>query len=105
MRTIKLMADYHCFPLWEVPGDHVGNIDPDSLLLSDSLKIKILNWTDVYDATLNIDDPAISGFLNIGAAADFEAQGLNLADKIREELGPDFKVLFSAKAYIKSLRS
>ena len=105
MRTIKLMADYHCFPLWEVPGDCVGNIDPDSLPLSDSLKTKLLNWADIYDATLNMEDPARSGFLSIGDAEDFEAQGMALVDQIVEELGSDFKVFSGVKACLKSPRS
>ncbi|KES16178.1 hypothetical protein GASC598I20_006050, partial [Gilliamella apicola SCGC AB-598-I20] len=36
MKKIKLMADYECYPLWIDSDNEVGNIDPDSLLISDS---------------------------------------------------------------------
>ncbi|MHC5729637.1 MAG: hypothetical protein ACYTXY_37035 [Nostoc sp.] len=31
---IKLMADYGCYPLWWVSSDKIGNIDPETLPLS-----------------------------------------------------------------------
>ncbi|BDI18607.1 hypothetical protein ANSO36C_44090 [Nostoc cf. commune SO-36] len=31
---IKLMPDYGCYPLWWVSSDKIGNIDPETLPLS-----------------------------------------------------------------------
>jgi len=41
VRIIKLMADYQCFPLWEASPGKVGNVDPNTLPISEGLK---LNW-------------------------------------------------------------
>lgn len=38
MKTIKLMADYDCFPLWKSSPGEVGNIDPEDLPISYDLK-------------------------------------------------------------------
>jgi hypothetical protein len=50
MTTIKVMADYECWPLWN--GD---NLDPDSLPLSTYLREQLAAWAERYDETL-LDD-------------------------------------------------
>lgn len=92
MRTIRLMADYQCFPLWEASPGQVGNIDPKSLPISDELRIKLMNWARDYDETLNMDDPVSSGFRSDKEEAEFIEAGLELADRLRSELGSDFVV-------------
>lgn len=101
MRALKLMADYQCFPLWEASPGEVGNIDPNSLPLSTSLRKQLMDWADVYDSTLNWEDPAISGFASGNAVDEFKAQGMKLADQMREELGPEFIVEVKVRAFVK----
>ena len=87
MRTIKLMADYDCFPLWEASPGVVGNIDPASLPISKALKADLMTWAESYNETLNRDDPAKSGF-NIKEAEDqFKLQGKALSERLQAELG------------------
>lgn len=105
MRTLKLMADYQCYPLWEASRGKVGNIDLNSLPISESLRKQLLDWADVYDGTLNLDDPAISGFENVDTVEAFKAQGMRLADQLREELGPDFVILVNLNAFVKTGRA
>ena len=105
MTLIKLMADYHSYPLWEASPGQVGNIDPNSLPISKLLREQLLDWADVYDKTLDIDDPAISGFSSVEAVNAFKAQGMNLADQMRGELGPEFSVLVNIYAYVKNSRT
>jgi hypothetical protein len=91
MKKLKLMADYECFPLWETNGQ-IGNIDPYSLPISNSLKEELVSWGEIYDATLNIDDPANSGFCNFQEEIEFKTKAYELADKLRIELGSDYLI-------------
>jgi hypothetical protein len=102
MRTLKLMTDYQCYPLWEASPGEVGNIDPNLLPLSTSLQAQLLDWADVYDKTLNWEDPATSGFASVDAVDEFKAQGMRLADRLREELGPEFAVEVKLLAFVKT---
>lgn len=92
MRTIKLMADYGSFPLWEASPGEVGNIDPDDLPLSAALRQRLAEWARDYDATLNIEDPARSGFKDDASKARFKMVGAALADDLQAELGPSFSI-------------
>ena len=92
MRTIKLMADYQSFPLWEASPGHVGNIDPASLPISDELKNRLMQWASDFDATLNLDDPAYSGFQSEGTRTEFKRIGNKLGERLAKELGSDFSV-------------
>lgn len=93
MRTLKLMADYQCFPLWEASPGEVGNVNPASLPISSVLQSQLMDWADVYDGTLNLENPACSGFMDTNAKAVFNMQGIRLADQLRNELGPEYVVV------------
>lgn len=93
MRKIKLMPDYNCFPLWGASADDVGNIDPEELPISTLLKKKLLDWSQKYDATLNLDDPIESGFRSEEEEQAFKSEGQALALLLQKELGADFLVI------------
>jgi hypothetical protein len=105
MKILKLMTDYECYPLWDMTPGEYGDIDPNSLPISDSLKDQLLNWADIYDSTLNWQDPATSGFQSVDAAEAFKAEGMRLADQLREELGPEFVVIVNIHASEKTSRT
>ena len=86
------MADYFCFPLWEASPDVGGNIDPKDLPISDVLRIRLLRWADVFDATLNRDDLARSGFVTDDALRRFAEEGALLLERLQRELGPRWEV-------------
>ncbi|CAB3797233.1 hypothetical protein [Pararobbsia alpina] len=92
MRTIKLMADYQCFPLWEASLGVVGNIDPKGLQISPSLRQGLMTWAAKFDATLNMNDPASSCFESEQAASEFRQEGEVLAQRLQEELGAAYVV-------------
>jgi hypothetical protein len=52
MRSIKMMADYHCWPLWEASAGRVGNIDPRTLPISRDLVVQLESWARLYDARI-----------------------------------------------------
>ena len=92
MRKIKVMADYQCYPLWDMAPGMYGDVDPNSLPISAELKRQFIDWAQAFDATLNMDDPASSGFKSEEAAAAFKACGLQLARRLQLELGTDAEV-------------
>jgi hypothetical protein len=98
MRTIKLMADYQCHPLWEANPGVYGDISPESLPISLALREQLQAWARQYDATLDIDDPASSGFDSKQSADNFVADGYGLLAKLKQELGPEFQVTSFFKA-------
>jgi hypothetical protein len=93
MRIIRLSADYECFPLWEASPGEVGNINPDELPISGDLKRRLLEWADEFDAILDRDDPAKSGFASAEAERRFEDTGRRLGEELKRELGADFSVI------------
>ena len=90
-RTIKLMADYDCSPLWE-PGGDPYPIDPDDLLLTAPLRAQLWAWAQTFDAILNREDPASTNFSSEHARQQFIQQGKALAEQLQAELGPHFEV-------------
>ncbi len=90
---IKLMADYGCDPLWWVNAD-IGNIHPIKLPLSED-SIKLLDkWAEVYNNTLNWDDPASSSLPNIEAEKAFEKEGIDLWKQLQKELESNYEVVY-----------
>jgi hypothetical protein len=77
------MADYECYPLWE--GDGPGNVDPSSLDISGDLAVAITAWGGEYDATLDRENPAASGFADQPAAEAWLRRGAQLAARLRGE--------------------
>lgn len=92
MRTIKLMPDYQCHPLWEASPGAVGNIDPATLPISREFVCRLAEWASSYNATLNLDDPVQSGFKSDGDKRAFIDAGSRLAEILQAELGGDYLV-------------
>ena len=91
-KKIKLMADYQCYPLWDI--DKVGNIDPNKLPISAVLKKHLNIWAECYDEILVLEEPKLSGFKNKMEALAFEAQGQFLWRQLQKELGDTYKVFY-----------
>jgi len=91
MRTIKVMPDYGCEPLW-VEG--VGNMPPSSLPISDELAEKLWAWMNDYDRTLNEAYPPESGFSTKEAEQAFVNNGQVLASRLKDELGNEYKIVY-----------
>jgi len=52
----------------------------------------LAEWAAIYDSTLNMDDPASSGFPSEQAEVEFKVQGERLGDLLRRELGDGYSV-------------
>ncbi len=89
--TIKLMADYDCWPLWKL--SEMENIDPKTLPLLATIQQSLDSWAQSYDSTLNRDDPLQSVFETPEAANAFNAEGWRLWACLRQEL-PNCRVVY-----------
>lgn len=94
MQKIKLMADYQCFPLWWQETDKVGDIDPATLPLSQETIERLKKWAAIYDRTLNLEDPILSGFASEEETQMFDLEGISLWHQLRKELAPDYEVSY-----------
>ena len=94
MKKIKLMADYQSYPLWGTTLEEFGDIPPDSLPISLSLKSSLEEWAERYNDTMNIDDPASSGFKNKGDEKLFINDGRKLAERLQVELGNAYEIIY-----------
>lgn len=92
MRKIKVMADYQCHPLWDVSPEMYGDVDPNTLPISTELKQQLADWAREFDETLNMSDPASSGFKSSEAEAAFKMKGVQISEKLQEELGAGFLI-------------
>lgn len=101
MKTIKLMPDYHCYPLWDMTPYKYCDLDPQKLPISRPLQIQLMDWAKVYDETLNIEYPVDSGFSSVDTKNAFEAEGARLANRLRDELGPELTVEVSINVFVK----
>jgi len=93
-KKIELMADYGCYPLWGKDPENIGDIDPNTLPLSQETINRLEKWADAYDAKLNWDDPASSGFPSAEAKDVFEKEGIGLWHQLRKELAPEYEVVY-----------
>lgn len=93
MKTIKLMADYQCHPLWNMSLHEYGDIDPSELPISRELQLRLFKWAAMYDKTLDINYPPGSGFSNEEMELEFKNEGERLAESLRKELGADYSVV------------
>ena len=92
-RYIKLMADYYSFPLWEASPGEYGDIDPKSLPISAALRRDLLKWSNMYTATLDMDDPASAGFKSAAEKRTFLGLRDVLATRLRQELPRDVELI------------
>lgn len=69
-----------------------GDIDPNTLPISDELKRKLVDWAVTFDETLDSVDPGNSGFKSVEAEAAFKEQGIQLAEQLQKELGHEYLV-------------
>ncbi|MCC5599305.1 hypothetical protein LC653_21570 [Nostoc sp. CHAB 5784] len=90
---IKLMADYGCYPLWWVSPE-IGNINPETLpLIQETIK-RLDKWEEIYNATLNWQDPTNSPDLSAEVEAAFEEEGISLWKQLQTELAPNYQVVY-----------
>jgi hypothetical protein len=93
---IKVLADYHCWPLWvrEDEGGFFETRDPATQGLSPSTVGRLAAWQQWYESMVNIADPNDSRAITDAESEAFDAEGRLLASRVAEEL-PRATVWFS----------
>ncbi|MBY0560483.1 hypothetical protein [Hyphomicrobium sp.] len=89
-RSIKVMADYHTYPLWAMDEHLYGDFPPERLGLSPELSADLNAWAVAFTSSLDGDDPANSLWSNEQHRAH-QAEARPLALRIARER-PDLKV-------------
>lgn len=93
--TIRVLADYECYPTWVMqPDGSLENTSPESLPISRDLADSLMDWADEYDAILNRDDPASSDFATPEDERRFTDRGREMAERLSREIGSSGKVVY-----------
>ncbi|MFC9749587.1 hypothetical protein [Streptomyces niveus] len=93
-KTVRVAADYDCYPVWIREANGLNNVPPSALPVTGQLQSDLDGWGDEFDATLNRDDPAASGFSSAGAEDSFAERGKGLARRLKRELGTEWQVTY-----------
>lgn len=96
-RWLKLMADYHCHPLWEYtepPNGFYDNPDPAELPLSEATVRELRSWAAWFDTFVNMADPYDSREVLPEESIAFNQAGRRLWLALRRELGPGWVVSY-----------
>jgi hypothetical protein len=88
---LKLMADYHAFPVWYVDHCMGTSVSPDLLGLSASLAHDLQAWSDEYTEAMyaapSLDSPKAATL-----ADSCDGRGRALLVRLREELAGGYVV-------------
>jgi hypothetical protein len=99
VRQLKLMWDYHCWPLWLYEGieaDSVPeNVDPATLPLSVTTIAQLLAWAAIPDAKLaaHMHVPQDISWTELEEKS-FESDGRALWETLQHELGDEYYVVY-----------
>lgn len=93
---LKIMPEYGCDPLWESNDGIVYEyLDIHDSYFDNKLKQSILEWSSIYQSTLNQDYPPDSAFITIEDELIFELEGLRIWDAIVQNYSDKyFKIIY-----------
>jgi len=82
------MAEFGCWPLWNMSNDPSFdyNIDPEDLPISEKLLHDLSAWANSYNDTLDDAYPPDSGFENQELLDAFELDAEDIVNRLRSEL-------------------
>lgn len=88
------MADYQCYPLWWSGDANPGNIDPSTLPLNHETISELDRWADTFDSWINLEAPSSQDIPSDRQVEAFEQEGIKLWKQLREELSPNYMVIY-----------
>ena len=100
MRSLKLMADYQCHPLWRDDWDPSADVsgpmieEMAELGLDDGLIERLDAWARRFDSSLNWNDPGGPSLWNNQQWLDFYREGAVLATQTEACLKERFSVRY-----------
>lgn len=88
----RVAADYGCFATWRrTPDGALLNVSPAELPVPETLQVALVRWAEVYDATLDREDPMNSGFATDLEHEIFVSWGRALAELLALTLDQDIE--------------
>jgi hypothetical protein len=96
MKTIKLMFDYKCFPLWIYNDDNefIGNCLPNELLDESSIVNQLKEVQRIYDALFEDNEIAFKykGFSDDEKKQEFSTKVREVVGLIKDKIGNFYNV-------------
>lgn len=89
-KRLKLMADYDCWPLWDLDDPH--NVDPHELRLTAELLAELLAWSEMFDGILD-RSTGHAAFKSEQQEHAFDQTGRRLLEALRKEC-PDIEFVY-----------
>jgi hypothetical protein len=88
----RVAADYGCYATWRrAPDGALVNVSPAELPVPETLQVALMRWAEVYDATLDREDPMNSGFATDLEHEMFASWGRALAELLALALDHDIE--------------
>ena len=79
MKYLKINAEYQCSPIWvSEDGEIYNNLNIEESPFDSNLKKVLLEWSNLFDKTLNQNYPPDSGFNSVNEEVEFEKHGLEI---------------------------
>lgn len=91
MIFLKIMPAYGHFPIWNNQSEN-RNIDPQNLLISKELCRDLYLWSKQFNNNLNVNNRSLSGFKSLDDEVAFTEKGIELKQKLEQELGQNYQV-------------
>jgi len=91
--SIRLLADYQCWPLWHHEDDKVGDIDPREIGVSDALIGDLERWVELFESHLDWSDPASTRWTK-EEEDQFDFAGRNLCRRLSAELSDRYTIYY-----------
>lgn len=92
MITLRLTNEYLAGPIFCPDPEGMGHIDVEDLPISMELKRAISDWDNEYQETFDDDYPPDSGFTSPDLEAAHKKQGVDLAKRLKKELGENYSI-------------
>jgi hypothetical protein len=83
-KRIKVMADYHCYPLWALDEEVHGDFPPHLLDISPGLVSDLADWSEAFTAAKDPDN-AFASLWNDDEQKAHQMRGRELAQRLANE--------------------
>ncbi len=97
--SVRLAAEFSCFPTWRVWRDGVEEVHPRDLGLSEELVTEIMKWDAEYQGIFVPDCPQEGDFESPTAQQEWAARGQRLAHRLADELRDVPEVTYMDERY------
>lgn len=98
MKRLKLLAEYDCWPVWDISGDDTKDINPRLLNISSELVDLLNEWASDFETTFDDEYPPDSGFSSEEKEKEFLRKGDIIFQLLKEQLSGDTEVIYNRRS-------